>query len=87
MNDTNIPASTHLDNIAASWAKFESRYNPPKQGDQPATSDIILIKPLKSRDVIFKTLILTQRNFINYVRNLLAFGIRSEIASLFPRGC
>jgi len=47
----------------------------------------ILIKPLKSRDVIFKTLILTQRNFINYVRNLLAFGIRSEIASLFPRGC
>jgi hypothetical protein len=27
-----------------------------------------------------KAFILTQRNFVNYVRNLLGFGIRSKVA-------
>lgn len=80
--ENDITSSAHLDNIASAWITHQSRYNITPDNNQYHTSDIILVKKVsESRDAMRKAIILTQRNFVNYVRNLLGFGIRSKVAS------
>ncbi|KIM77700.1 hypothetical protein PILCRDRAFT_825138 [Piloderma croceum F 1598] len=54
-----------------------SRYNITADYNQHHTFNIILVKQVsESWEVMRKAFILTQHNFVNYVRNLLGFGIR-----------
>ena len=81
-----ISSSDHLNSIAGAWVEAEKRYNVNAR-DEQIQNDANVIPFVGSRttmvDGVRKTWILTQRNFLNYVRNPLAFGIRSE-HFLFP---
>jgi hypothetical protein len=75
-----VSASKHLDTVANAWIKAEPKYNVNPQIEPIRKNDAV--SPFVGAtshvgDAIQKTWILTQRNFLNYGRNLLAFGIRS----------
>ena len=79
INQSNLSSSEHLNKIADAWVKAEDRYNA-NAGDDIIRSDAI-VTPLRGStmtmvDDVRKTWILTQRNFLNYIRNPLAYGIR-----------
>jgi hypothetical protein len=83
-SDSGVSAAEHLDKLAAAWVELEPQYNIDINGGlrRSSVSDVTVVEPnSRSRDNAYKTLILTRRNFLNYVRNLLAFGIRSQVPS------
>jgi hypothetical protein len=84
--DSDISASAHLDQLFATWEKAKSKYDPARLDEliahTPPKPTLFSSSPAIV-DGFYKTLILSERNFLNYSRNLLAFGIRS-MHLLFP---
>jgi hypothetical protein len=79
--------SSRLDQLAADWERLALRYSVPLE-ESPSTSLVKISEVLpvvSTQDSFRKTLILTERNFWNYIRNILAFGIRSKYRSCLPR--
>jgi len=79
-----ISASKHLDTVADAWTRAEPKYNVNIQIEAIQSNDeLVPFVETSSHicDAVRKTWILTQRNFLNYERNLLAFGIRSLCSS------
>lgn len=68
----------HLDEIVARWAELENKYNPSRDELCSHSFDSTFPSTHSVFSLIDKTFVLTQRNFFNYARNLLAFGIRSK---------
>ncbi|KZP14385.1 P-loop containing nucleoside triphosphate hydrolase protein [Athelia psychrophila] len=72
-----VTPSEYLDNMAALWKKFASKYGVDADQNNGYEAGAISGGPMpRYHDHLRKTIILTQRNFLNYTRNLLAFGIR-----------
>lgn len=76
--ESSLSSSAHLDKLSAAWVSNMPKYYIHTSPTHGHTLDVL---PINSTSVFLsglrKTLIITERNLLNYVRNLLAFGIRS----------
>ncbi|KAF8495061.1 P-loop containing nucleoside triphosphate hydrolase protein [Gautieria morchelliformis] len=72
-----LSPAAHLDKLAAAWLTNKPNYPAPASVGHGDISDVFHGQStLEFVSSLRKTLILTERNFLNYTRNILAFGIR-----------
>jgi hypothetical protein len=77
-------STSRVDRLAADWKRLEPRFGILPSESSTSSAKIEEVLPVVStRDSFRKTVILTERNFLNYIRNILAFGIRSKYHQFF----
>lgn len=77
---TVLPGDFSLDSIHNAWLRLEEQYRASSSATSATGMYMKIGHVPQGRNATFKTLILIQRNLLNYRRNILAFGIRSEFS-------
>jgi hypothetical protein len=61
------------------WKRLDRRFGIPAKDSQILKGSVEgALASVSTQDNFRKALILSERNFLNYIRNILAFGIRSK---------